>query len=343
MDKNAIIRLANDLNRGVKTFSFEDKTYSEAEAVDVLREALIDANGGSTKFDRKNLRRNKAEIFEIIEELVPAIVHNGLTGNEFWNRFVDYRNLALGDKNEFVNEIDDDYVVTTIADGIATPRRQRIGAYKSTSVDTSVHAIRIYDDFSRFMAGVIDWNTLCDKVAGAFQKKVWMDIWTAFCAATAYNAPDLYGDQTNTSGTVTEDEILDLIAKVEASTGRKAAIYGTQSALRYLNGLTNAISSDIAKDDLYNKGYIGKFLGTDVFKIDQVYDKNGTAMIDGDVLYIVGTDDKFIKFVDEGETLIDDRDWTQNADMTIEYRMIQRWGVEVVFNGKCIGVYDIIH
>lgn len=329
MDRNAIVRLAMDLNKGVKTFSFEENTYSANEAVEVLRQALVDANGGSSKFDYKSLRRNKVEIFEIIEELVPQIINEGLTGNEFWNSHVDYKNIALGDKNEFFIEDAADFVVSTIADGIATPRRQRLGGGTRLTVDTSVHAIRIYDEFSRFMAGRIDWNTLCNKVAESFQKAIWADIYTAFGGVVANIQT---GTPYKKTGTVVETDLMDMIAHVEASTGKTAKIIGTQKALNRITTVALANNtSDLAKNDLYNQGYYGKFYGTDIFKLDQAHvpgDKNTFILTDD--IYVIASDDKFIKFVDEGETIIDDRDWTQNADMTIEYRMLQRWGIGVI-------------
>lgn len=340
MDKNAIVRLALDLNKGVKNFSYEDKCYTEGEAVEVLRQALVDANGGNATFNYKTLRRNKVEIFEIIEELVPQIVNDGLTGNEFWNNHVDYRNIALGDSAEFFVEDDTDYVVTTIADGIATPRRQRLGGGERIDVKTSVHAIRIYDEFSRFMSGRIDWNMLCNKVAEAFQKAIWNDIYTAFSGITV-NAP--YGSSQNagTAGTPDADELLNIIAHVEAATGKTAAIIGTQAALRKVSeiAIANGVS-DKAKDDLYAQGFYGKFYGTDCYKLAQVHDAGTTTFkFADDTVYVVATDDKFIKFVDEGETLIDDRDWTQNADMTIEYRMFQKWGVAIAVSSNGLGKY----
>lgn len=340
MDKNAVVSLALDINKGVKTFSFEEKTYSAREAEDVLRKALIDANGGSAKFDFKTLRRNKVEIFEIIEELIPRIVNEGLTGNEFWNTHVDYRNIALGDVNEFFVEDDTDFVVSVIADGIATPRRQRIGAGTKVQVETQIHAIRIYEEFTRFMAGIIDWNKLCNKVAEAFQKAIWDDIYTAFAGAVA-NSP--YNDSYQTSGSVEEDEFIAMINHVEAATGKTARVLGTQAALKKLAAATttNFVAAS-EKEDIYNQGYIGKFYGTDCYKLQQRH-AAGTDnfLFDDNVLYVIASDDQFIKFVTEGDTIVDDREWTQNSDMTIEYRMFERWGVGVAVAPKSIAKYTI--
>ena len=344
MKRDYIVRLGLDLRRGVQSFSVDEKTYNASEATDALRAALVEANGGETKFNWKTLRRNKVEIFEIIEELVPAIIQEGLTGNEFWNSHVDYKNLAEGDQNLFSVDDGSLFVVAEVADGIATPRRQRIGKSTDVSVTTTTHAIRIYEEFSRFMAGRIDWNELCNKVASSFQKAVWQDIYTAFSgvAATSKSAGAngaLGTDYIPTAGTWDEDSFLDIIGHVEANTGKKPIVLGTAAALKKM---TTAVIADSAKESLYNEGYYGKFYGYDVIKLAQAHTAGtDTFAIADDALYVVAGDDKFIKFVDEGEAIIDDRDFTNNADMTIEYRMIQKWGVAVVFAAKGFGKFTL--
>ena len=345
MDKNAIVRLGLDLNRGVKTFEIEDKTFSESEAVEVLRQALIDANGGSTTFDYKSLRRNKVAIFEIIEELVSAIIQEGLDGSQFWNEYVDYKNLKLGDKNEFYTDGDTTFVVCEVAEGNSTPRRQRLGARKKVSVPTTVHMIRMYDHFARFMGGRIDWAQLCNKVAEAFQKEIWLDIATAFSGITSDNiignASTYLVTFSGGSGSFDEDDLIDLVAHVEAATGEKARIFGTKQTLKKI---TTAIVADSAKEDLYNQGYIGKFYGTEVFEIPQAH-KPGTDTFaidpNSNTLHVIAAGDKFIKFVTEGDTLIDDREYTQNADSTIEYRMTQKFGAAIMFASKGYGRYTL--
>ena len=340
MDKKAIVSLALDINKGVKTFSFEDKTYSAREAEEVLRQALIDANGGSSKYDRKALRRNRVEIFEIIEELIPVIINEGLNGNAFWDNYVDYRNIARGDKNEFFVDTDTDFVVSVIADGIATPRRQRIGGGTRVPVETSVHAIRIYEEFSRFMSGAIDLNKLCDKVAEAFQKAIWNDIYSAF---TTTIGSATYNDSASVSGTADEDEVIEMVNHIEAATGKTARILGSQGALKKLAAATTAnFIAASEKEDLYNDGFIGKFYGTDCYKLMPVHAAGTSTLVPDDTaIYVVAGDDKFIKFVDEGDTIVDDRDWTQNSDMTPEYRMFQTWGVAVAVSPKAIAKYTI--
>lgn len=333
---NAIVRLAIDLIHGKQSFSYNEKTFDASEATDVLRKALIEANEGNAKFNWKSYRRNKTQLFEIIEELVPMIVHDGLQGDEFFMNFVDERNLALGDTNEFVVEDDTTFIVTKIANGIATPDRQRIGHSRKVAVATSMHAVRAYEEFARFMAGRINWNELCDKVALSFKKAIWEDIYTAFKGINVntigLNANYVVGGSFNGAKMHT------LIDHIEAATGKTATIVGTRAALARCEGAEKA---DSAKESMHNAGFYGKFDGTPMVMIRQQH-KAGTEefLFDNDTLYVVASDDKFLKLVYEGETVVDDRDFTANADMTLEFRMLMAWGVALVINGK-IGKYTL--
>ena len=337
MDMNAIIKLALDLTKGVQSFSYAGKEYSASEASEVLRQALKDANGGSSKIDYKSMRRNKVEVFEIIEELVPAIINEGLQGNEFWTSYVDERNLALGDQNDFVVPDNHTFVVTEIADGIATPRRQRIGKSTTMTITPTIHAIRMYEEFGRFMAGRIDWNELCNKVANAFQQAIWSDIYTAFNGITS-STTGMNSTYVKT-GVWDEDTMLTLISHVEAATGEVASIVGTKAALRKV---TSSVLSNEARDNSFNYGFYGKFYGTPEVAVPQVHSVGtDTFVLSDSDIYIIAGDQKFIHFVNEGNATIVEKDGTVNADLTVEYLTIMKWGVGVCFAEKSFGKYTI--
>lgn len=334
MNVKGIVKLALDLNRGVQTFNYDEKTYSASEAVDVLRQALISANGGSTKIDRKMLRRNKAEIFEVIEQLTDSIIHEGLNGDEFWMNYVDHVNVNAGDVNEFEAPDNSLFVVSRIADGIATPRRQRIGKSTKVRVDTSIHAIRMYDEYSRFMAGRIDWVELCNRVAKSFNRELWADIYAAFNGITS-STVGLSSTYVKT-GTYSEDDLITLIQHVEAATGEKAILIGTKLGLSKCAGSN---MSEAARTNMFEDGYYGKFAGTPMVALKQAHAPGtDTFMLDDKTLYVVAGGEKFIKYVEEGEVYIDDRDVTRFNDKTIEYYMEKIWGVALMITGK-IGKY----
>ena len=337
MDKIVIVKLANELTRGVKTFRFDDKTYNESEAVGVLRCALIDANGGKETITYKDMRRNKVQIYEIIEEIVANIVNDGFIGSEFWNTYVDSRNLARGDRNEFVIPANSLFVVSDVAEGVATPRRQRIGKKTVTSINTSVHAIRIYEECALFMAGRIDWVDLCARVARSFSQSIWNDVYTAFNGVTAATT----GLNSNyvISGSYSEANLLQLVAHVEAEAG-SAVIAGTRTALRKI---PESVLADSAKESMHNAGFYGMFNGVPEIALPQRH-ATGTDnfLLNDSTVYVFGGDQKFIHLVNEGDVTIIDKDFTANADMSIEYTTIMKYGVGVWFNARTFGKYAIV-
>ena len=331
MDKANIVKLARDLYHG-----HVDGNFSAAQSSEALRMALIEANGGSSVIDRKSLRRNGTAIFEIIEEIIPALIIEGLEGDEFFANLVDYRNVALGDQNMFVVDAGSNLVVAEVSDGNAVPRRQRIGEQTGISVKTTLHSIRMYEELSRVLAGRIDWNTFVDKVAKAFRVKLYEDVCTAFkgISTSTIGLNETYVK----AGTYNEEDLLAIVDHVEAATGKKAAIVGTRPALRKC---TSAVVSDEAKSEYYNAGFYGKLAGIPMVAIKNQH-KAGTDefIFEDNKLYIVASDDKPVKVVNEGDPTIIERDMTHNDDMSLEYLYIEKYGVALIINGK-IGVYTI--
>ena len=125
-DKNAIIKLGVDICKNQVDTDFA--TADRNEQMEVLRKALVEANGGSEKLNYKTMRNN-VELFEIIETILELNDIQGFEDNDFFEQFVDYRNIALGDENYFYIEDNTLFTVDEIAEGVA---------YDRFSVSTSV-------------------------------------------------------------------------------------------------------------------------------------------------------------------------------------------------------------
>ena len=70
-----IVKLAIDAYKG------NVETYSVSQSQDVLRQALIDANGGSSVLDYKKIRDGKCSgLFTLIEEILSKTIVEGLQG-----------------------------------------------------------------------------------------------------------------------------------------------------------------------------------------------------------------------------------------------------------------------
>ena len=329
-DMKEIVKLAIDAYKG------HVEKYSVGQSQEALRQALVEANGGSTKLDYKAIRDGKCNgLFALIEEILSRTVVEGLTGDEFFNALVDFRNVAEGDQNIFIVEDSNLFVIDDVANGTQGIRRQRLGGSNEVSIPTTMKMVRIYEELNRVLAGRVDFNHFINVVAESFRQKMLNDIYTLWSGATAN---DLGGvAYFPAAGSYDEDELLELISHVEAAAGSKTAtIVGTKKALR---ALKDAIDGDVVKNDLYNLGYVGKFYGTPVVATPNRH-KVGTTdfVFDDDVLTIIAGDDKPIKFVYEGDPIVLMGDPMQNADFTQEYLYGEKYGLGIVLAGGNAGI-----
>lgn len=309
-EMNNIVKVAVDAYHG------NVEKYSVGQSMELLHEAMVQANGGSTVLNYKNIRDGKCNgLFALVEEILSRTVVEGLQGDEVFNNLVDFRNVAEGDRNVFVTEDSNLFFVADIADGTQGVRRQRLGGQSEVSIPTSLKAVKIYEELNRVLAGRVDFNYMINKVAESFRQKLLQDIYTLWSSATA----DQMGGVTYfpVAGAYNEDELLDLIAHVEAAAGGKTAtIVGTKKAIR---GLKPSIDSDGYKNDMYNLGFAGKFYGTPVVVTPQRHKTGSTEFVmDDDVLTIIAGDDRPLKVVREGSPLVIMGEPTLNGDLTQE-------------------------
>lgn len=330
-----IVKVAIDAYKG------NVEKYSASQSQELLRKALVEANGGSTVLDYKKIRDGECKgLFTLVEQILSSTVVEGLQGDEFFNALVDFRNVAEGDQNVFVVEDSNLFVVSEAADGTQGIRRQRLGGVSEVAIPTSLKIVRIYEELNRVLAGRVDFNTFINTVAESFRQKLLNDIYTLWSGATA----DELGGITYfpAAGTYNEDALLDVISHVEAAAGgKKATIVGTKKAIRNLKA---SIESDAAKNDLYNLGYYGNFYGTPVVVVPQRHKVGSSEFVmDDNVITIIAGDDKPIKVVYEGNPIVLMGDPMSNADFTQEYVYGEKYGMGIVLAGgnSGIGRYEI--
>ena len=336
---NEIIKL------GVDSYFGKVEKYSNDEASDTLRKALIDANGGSTIMDARALRDGKCNgVFSIVEQILAATVIDSLAQSDFFNAMVDYRNVAAGDQMQFDVEDANLFVVSKVADGTQAVRRQRLVGEQVVPIETSVHIIRIYEELRRVLAGRVDFNKMIDTVTRSFNQDILNQVYDLWINATQ---ADLGGAAyfPATGNTYSEATLLTLIEHVEAAAGgAKSTIIGTKMALR---ALIPSIQGWDQKNVVDAQGYVGKFYGSDVIVIPQRHRVGTTNFVfDDKTLHIVagaGADSKPIKFVYEGNPLIIHRDASQNMDLTQEFVYAETYGLGLVTSGNAgIGKYQFI-
>ena len=330
-DKN-LIKLAVDAYKGHVAGN-----YSVDDSMEVLRQALIEANGGSTTLDYRAIRDGKCNgVFALVEEIINKTVMEGLPESCPLFNFVEWRNMKEGDTNVFEIRDNGVFIVSDIAQGTQGLRRQRIAGGEEFTVKTQLKGIKIYEELRRILAGRVDFNQLIDMVSEAFQKKISNDVYEATVAAfDGLVAPYSNG----TAGSFDENKLTEIIDHVEAATGKKAVILGSKQAVRKITGVKGA-DSNSAKEDLYAMGYFGKFYTTPIMVMQNGHKEGTTNFILKNDLYIVAGDEKFIKGATEGETLIINGDPMNNADLSQEYMVAMAYGLKAVLASE-MGIYKL--
>ncbi|MDF2588218.1 MAG: hypothetical protein K0S41_2059 [Anaerocolumna sp.] len=328
---NEVVKLAVDSYKGKIAGN-----YSVSDSMEVLRQALVEANNGSTTLDYRAIRDGKCNgLFAILEEIVTKTVLEGLPASSPLFRFVDFRNKALGDQDSFIVQDASLFTVADIAEGTQGVRRQRLVGGETVYVTPQLKGIKIYEELNRVLSGRIDFNELIDRVSKSFLLKINQDIYTAFAATYAKLVAPY-----QVTGSFAATDLVTLIDHVEAATGKTAYVLGSKQAVRKITGVTGA-SADSALEDLYNVGYFGKIGTTPIIAMNNGHKAGGTTFILNDTdLHVVAGDDKFIKMVTEGDTLIIPGNPTDNADLSQEFMMAQRYNTGIVMS-EVFGCYRI--
>ena len=226
-EMNNVVKAAVDGYKGCV------EKYSVAQSNDLVREALIEANGGSTKLDYRKMRDGECKgVFTLLEQILKRTTIEGLQQNDFFTSLVEYVDVAAGDKPTFILPDTTLFTVDESADGTQAIRRQRLGGTSEITIPTSVKSIRVYEELSRVLAGRVDFNDLIAKVSESYQKRILEDIYKVWAGITANQIGATYYQM---RGSYDEATLLDLIAHVEAAgNGGQAMILGTKKALRNL-------------------------------------------------------------------------------------------------------------
>jgi len=326
MEKNILVKAGIDLVQHNVSTEFAD-IKDRSEQMKAYNEQLVEINGGK-EFNLHSLRNGVANgLFEIIETILDNTVNNGLSENAFFQKFVDYRNVAAGDENDFHVPDNSLFAVSKLATGNYGVRRQRINKGSNYSITTELMGVKTYAELRRLLAGRINIEEFVEKVGKSLLQDRLNLVYTTFLGALA-DLPAAFVE----NGAFVEDTLLGIIEHVEAASGKTAIVVGTKTALRKITVDTTA-NGETAKTDKYALGYYGTIAGTDVMvvKQDHVVNTFDFAYSTDDIWIVVG-DEKPVKFVTEGQMIMHMGDMFTNADATVDVFAGDMYGAGVVLS-----------
>ncbi len=313
-------------------------TYSAEDMEGALRSKLMELNGGSDKLSMNALKvlRAHPELYAYIEELVDQISREALENNEFYRKLVEQKTISAGDLPVFHVRKNANYVVANCARGTQGIRRQRVAQETDIVLNPEPHAVKVYEELVRLLAGKTSVVEMVDDISKAIARAQLDDVFAAWNSLTAAELGSTYYVQA--AGTYSEDALLDLAQKVSAANdGADVFFITTLAGARAINASDGA---EIHKADIYNYGYGRKWNGIDVAVVPQRF-KAGTTtfMFDDKMINILPIiDEKPIKQVLQGDTWINVHNPEDNADLSADAVAISSWATGFV-TGNQFGKY----
>lgn len=349
--ENTAKNLMFDLASGREIYDDEQgRVISKAEANDAVRNVCFEQLGLDAKSTEKQIKRalksdRATALFEVIEEIIEQEIEYGFRDNEFFNNFVEMRNLADGDRTDFWTDEDIILNVAKVSGDQHSYTIQRLASGSSYTVPTSRYAVKVGGDIRLFLTGRKDWSELIDAVAKAYTHKIQNELYAEFMNA-ATKLPVTTGfTGTGALSASKKDDFDEIISNVATVNNVcSVVIMGTKTALKKLNALADVDwASDAQKEAIANTGILGSYEGTTLLEIPQRFKDNKLAekLVDPSILLIFPVIDyKPIKFIDGGETTLEVSEVGDTADDMQTYEAQRRMGIATIITRQ-FGQWDL--
>lgn len=328
--------LINDsLSNKVALFNENASKYTDQAVRDAFFEIL-----GEGKLTWQNWRAHNIECFEVIENVLNVNLPLAWENSPFYDQFVETKNGALGDTNEFI--VDDNSILfaSKFAGNYWSVDRQKLQGRKSFSLGTEWITIRVYDELERFLKGTVTLAEMVAKLQKSFQNEIDTRIFTSFNGIGTY-LPAKFQE----SGSYDKSTMSDLIQRVQVASQKNVILAGTRSALaNIVEGVEVARMSERQKEELATKGALLDLtgLGVTAIEIPQAFVR-GTYdfKVDNSSIFVLPENTKPVKLYFEGDTRAKENKETDNDDMTIDSTVQTKLGTGIVVS-SLVGKYTIV-
>ena len=328
--------LMNDsLSNRVALFADENASKYTDQAI---REAFFEILG-EDKLTWQGWRNHKNEIFTVIENVLTTNLPKAWENSPFYNQFVETKNGALGDKNEFVIDQAGVLVASRFSGNHWDTDRQKVQGKRGFSVPTEWIYIHVYNDLERFLLGNITLPEMMKQLQDSFQREIDARIFGAFNGIGTY-LPEAFKE----TGAYVKETMLDIISRVQIASQKNVILAGTKTALANIaEGIDSNWISSAQKEEMATNGALLNLtgLGVTAMEIPQTFVR-GTYDFkqDNKSIFILPDGEKPIKLYFEGETRALDYDENKTHDQTVGSIVETKLGHAVVIS-NLFGKYTI--
>lgn len=285
--------------------------------------------------DFNSYRRNKLEIFELIQEVIDEVAPNRI--RDAIGMFAEVKSYGQGQKARFKVKKGRNNVkrfITKVGLG-GVYERVRLD---SDFLDVATHAYggAAYVEFEQFLDGAMDFAELTDLILQNIEDAIYKEIQTALIATYA----SLPAANKHAANAFASAEMKRIIATVKAYGGNANIICTPEFAATITPDAS--FIGDADKADMRDQGYIGRFAGANVIVLPQSFeDANNTVKVfNPQFAFVIPTggtaDEKIVKVALEGQTIVKD---VENADNSMEFQAYKKVGT-VVLNTNYYGMFQ---
>lgn len=315
------------LNRPNEKFSTSDM---EATFRNAVAEKVIGQDGN---IDFYKWGQHKIEIFEIMSEILTEVEPKKVM--TIFEKFAEIKRVPNNQKARF-----------RVKKGVRNVKRfvTRValaGVYERVrldreffDVDTYAHGGAIYQTMEGFLSGRESLSELLDIFMEELESILYDDILTAITSLK----DGLPVANKKIGNAFAEDEFLEVMNTV-AAYGTPVIFTSRSFAQRHLVPSEKWVS-DVAREEMRNQGYLGKYIGADVVVLEQSFTdpSNSQKVLDENFAFIMpaGSNEKPIKVSLEGDVYIrevDREDWSK------EMQIYRKAGIAVL-NTNYLGYFE---
>lgn len=312
-----------------KSYDEKQKLFNES----LVKEAYATAGVQNSSYSEYSLRKNPMvqwAMFALLEETLTTIIPNTVLDNFY--QFSETRIGGYGDNFHFVITNPDLFYVSKVANGIRKSNPQRL--YEDDLVVTPIpRSITIQEDFYRMLAGKVDWGFLVTKIAQSIQTDITLQIYNSLFGAYNTYLPSQFKE-----ASFTVDSFVQLCERVQAmNRGAVPSVFGTRTALSRVLPDSDYLKIQLGQE-WNTMGYLANFHGYNAYMLDQRIipnDVNYSFAVDNNTLFIVSMGaDKPVKIAFEGPVEIFQNQMNDNADLTVEYTIRERYAAAIATSAK---------
>lgn len=328
----------------------EGRQVGKSEINETIKRVCFESLGLGEKPTARDVKRalkkdSALELFSIIEEVLDLKISTGFAENEFFNMFIETRNIADGDAPEFVVNQETYLNVAKVTGANHDNITQKLAEGVPFTVPTSVYVVKVGTDIRLFLTGQKDWAEWIDAAAKAIVRELMAEAYGELMSASTNIPATAQFNKTGALAAATKDTFDTLIEDVGAVNDSDVIIMGTKTALKKLNGLADVDwIADSQKEAYASTGIMGRYEGTVLVEIPQRFANGTTAtkLVDNTKLLIlpVVDDNKFLKMVDYGETTLEVTEVGATMNDQQTYEIQRRMGIAAILT-RYFGTWTI--